>query len=147
MSVWREVSSFWSRSPAARASTCSAPKFSAWKNGNPFGPSSPPVTRRSRCPNDPPSPSQLRRVIRRSAKRRRRRMSGEKELLEACAISSEAALARLGSSDKGLSEVQVLEKRATFGLNEVARKKKLGFIGELLQRCKNPLVIQLFVIA
>ena len=27
------------------------------------------------------------------------------------------------------------------------RRKKLGFIGEILQRCKNPLVIQLLVIA
>jgi len=74
-------------------------------------------------------------------------MSGEKELLEMCAVPPETALSRMGASDKGLTEEQVRERRAKFGLNEVARRKKLGFIAEILQRCKNPLVIQLFVIA
>jgi Mg2+-importing ATPase len=72
---------------------------------------------------------------------------GEQELLDMCAVSSEAALSRAGSSDKGLSDSQVQEQRAKFGLNEIAKRKKLGFIGEIFQRCKNPLVIQLLVIS
>src|SRR5580698_4594480 len=72
---------------------------------------------------------------------------GESELLEACSLPIDAVLSRLDSTDKGLSEGQVQEKRATFGLNEVAKRKKLGFIGEIFQRCKNPLVVQLFIIA
>ena len=72
---------------------------------------------------------------------------GEKELLDACSISAEAATTRLGVTDKGLTDDQALERRAKFGLNEVAKRKKLGFIGEILQRCKNPLVLQLFVIS
>ena len=74
-------------------------------------------------------------------------MSNEKELLKVCAAPSNTVLSEAGTSDKGLSEEQVRTSRALFGLNEVARRKKLGFIGEILQRCKNPLVIQLFVIA
>src|SRR5437660_11530949 len=74
-------------------------------------------------------------------------MSGEKELLEVCGISADAALARLGTTDRGLTDEQVLELRAKHGLNEIAKRKKLGFLGEIFQRCKNPLVIQLFVIA
>jgi P-type Mg2+ transporter len=72
---------------------------------------------------------------------------GEKELLDVCNLTVEAALSRTGSSDKGLSEEQAQERRAKFGLNEIAKRKKLGFIGEIFQRCKNPLVIQLFVIS
>jgi Mg2+-importing ATPase len=72
---------------------------------------------------------------------------GEKELLELCSVSADTALSRLGVTDKGLSDEQVLEARAKYGLNEIAKRKKLGFIGEILQRCKNPLVIQLLVIA
>ncbi len=72
---------------------------------------------------------------------------GEKELLEICSVPVETALARSGSSDKGLAEEHIQEQRAKYGLNEIAKRKKLGFVGEILQRCKNPLVIQLFVIA
>src|ERR1035437_565710 len=71
---------------------------------------------------------------------------GEKELLDCCAVPVETALLRAGVTDKGLPEEGVLERRAKFGLNEIAKRKKLGFIGEILQRCRNPLVIQLFVI-
>src|SRR5258708_26508298 len=72
---------------------------------------------------------------------------GDKELLEICALAPEAALAKLGVTDKGLNAAQVEERRAKAGLNEVARRKRLGFVAEILQRFKNPLVIQLMVIA
>ena len=71
----------------------------------------------------------------------------EKEFIEVCARAPQLALGRMEVSEKGLAEDQVRERRARFGSNEVARKKKLGFVGEILQRFKNPLVIQLLVIA
>src|ERR1700730_13113285 len=74
-------------------------------------------------------------------------MPGNFDLAAVCALTIEAALAQLGVTEKGLPENQVLERRATYGLNEIAKRRKLGFVGEILQRCKNPLVIQLFVIA
>src|SRR5258708_7930334 len=71
----------------------------------------------------------------------------ERELLEICSLSPEAAMARFGTHERGLDPAQVDERRHRFGPNEIARRKKLGFIGEILRRCRNPLVIQLFVIA
>ncbi len=71
---------------------------------------------------------------------------GERELLDVCSMPIEASLSRLGVTEKGLDPSQVAERRAKVGLNEVAKRKKLGFLGEILQRCRNPLVIQLFVI-
>ncbi len=72
---------------------------------------------------------------------------GERELLDICSLPVDGALSKMATTDKGLELGIVQERRAKFGLNEVAKRKKLGFIGEILQRCKNPLVIQLFVIA
>src|SRR5258708_5770232 len=72
---------------------------------------------------------------------------GERELLDVCVLPVDAALSRLGATDKGLDLSQVQERRAKYGLNEVSKRKKLGFIAEILQRCRNPLVIQLFVIS
>ena len=71
----------------------------------------------------------------------------DRDLLETCHISVEAALAKWETSDKGLSAEDTETRRARYGSNEIARQKHLGFVGEILQRCKNPLVIQLFVIA
>jgi Mg2+-importing ATPase len=71
----------------------------------------------------------------------------EKEFLEVCAKNPQEALGKLETSDKGLPPGRVEGLRARFGPNEVARKKKLGFVGEILRRFKNPLVIQLLVIA
>jgi len=72
---------------------------------------------------------------------------GEKDFLDICALPPEAALARLGAGDKGLSAEAVEERLERYGHNEVERARQLGFLGEIWQRCKNPLVIQLFVIA
>src|SRR5208337_1922361 len=72
---------------------------------------------------------------------------GEQELLELAGLTPEAALAKLGVSDKGLSAEAEQERRARFGPNAVESSRKLGVLGELWQRSKNPLVIQLLVIA
>jgi len=72
---------------------------------------------------------------------------GEQELLELAGLTPEAALAKLGVGDKGLSAEAEQERRARFGPNAVESGRKLGMLGELWQRSKNPLVIQLLVIA
>src|SRR5882724_8165675 len=72
---------------------------------------------------------------------------GERELLECAALPVEGVLARLGTSDKGLSPEQVEERLERFGPNDVEHARKEGFLGEILERSRNPLVIQLFVIA
>ena len=76
-----------------------------------------------------------------------RAAQGEREMLECAALTTEALLARLGTSERGLTPEQVEERAARFGPNEVEHARRLGFFGEILSRAKNPLVIQLLVIA
>src|SRR5579859_5582581 len=71
----------------------------------------------------------------------------EKEMLTICALPAEEALPRLGSSDKGLTPEQVEERRERYGFNEVEKARRLGYLGEIYERSKNPLVIQLLVIS
>ncbi len=70
----------------------------------------------------------------------------DRELNDTCVLAPEAAHAKLATTDKGLDSSQVEERRLKYGPNEVARRKRLGFIREILLRFKNPLVIQLLVI-
>jgi Mg2+-importing ATPase len=72
---------------------------------------------------------------------------GEREMLDCGALPPETVLTRLGATEKGLSPEQVQERLERYGPNEVEKSHKVGFIGEIFQRCKNPLVIQLLVIA
>src|SRR3984957_19941044 len=72
---------------------------------------------------------------------------GERELLEIAALAPDAALAKMETGDKGLSAAVVEERRAKFGPNAVAGARKLGVLAEIYQRAKNPLVVQLLVIA
>ncbi len=71
----------------------------------------------------------------------------ERELLECGALSPQAVLARLAGAEKGLSAEQVEERLERFGPNEVGPQRRAGFFGEIFQRSKNPLVVQLLVIA
>ncbi len=72
---------------------------------------------------------------------------GEREMLECGALTAEAVLTRLSATDKGLAPEQVEERQQRIGPNEVEHTRRLGFFGEIFQRSKNPLVIQLLVIA
>ena len=71
----------------------------------------------------------------------------EKRLLEVCCKGHSEALEFLKSREQGLTETEVEWLRAEWGPNDLGQKKKMGFIAEILHRCKNPLVIQLLVIA
>ena len=74
-------------------------------------------------------------------------VQGERDLLEMGALPPETVLTRLATTEKGLSDEAVAERLERYGHNEVERARKLGFLGEIWTRCKNPLVIQLLVIA
>ncbi len=70
----------------------------------------------------------------------------EKRLVALCRCSTEEALTQLGVTEHGLSSEGVEEARDEYGPNLLSHKIERGVIGELLLRCKNPLVIQLLVI-
>jgi len=70
----------------------------------------------------------------------------QKRLGEICALPVEEALAHFGVTESGLTEEQVEEARETYGRNDLGAKKRVGLFIELLDRCRNPLVIQLLVI-
>jgi Mg2+-importing ATPase len=72
---------------------------------------------------------------------------GEQELLEIATMAPDAALAKMKSGDKGLGVDAIEERRARFGPNMVESARKLGVLAEIYSRSKNPLVIQLLVIA
>ena len=70
----------------------------------------------------------------------------EKRLMELCRSTSEEALLTMGVSENGLSPEAVEAARDQFGLNLLSHKVEKGILMDLLERCKNPLVIQLLVI-
>ena len=84
---------------------------------------------------------------RRNAATRIKSSESDREMLEIGPLSPEAALAKLGITDRGLEPAQVDERRACFGPNEAVQERHLGFLGEIWERIKNPLVLQLLVIA
>ncbi len=72
---------------------------------------------------------------------------GEQDLLAICALTPEEALTAAGVSEQGLDADEVHDRRTRFGWNATANHKKMGFLREIYQRCKNPLVVQLLAIA
>jgi len=74
-------------------------------------------------------------------------LEGEKEMLENAVLPPEAVIARQKTSERGITHDAVLERRERWGLNQVGTKHKLSVFGEIYERAKNPLVIQLLVIA
>jgi len=70
----------------------------------------------------------------------------EQKLMELCTLPAAEALQRLSVTGKGLSDEQVETAREEYGSNILSHRKEAGILMELLQRCRNPLVIQLLVI-
>jgi len=66
---------------------------------------------------------------------------------ERYALPEADLLARLNSSSGGLSTAQAAAALDQFGPNEIAAKGRHSILWDLYERCKNPLVILLFVIA
>ena len=70
----------------------------------------------------------------------------EQQLAEVCALPTAEALARLGTTDRGLNADAIVALRKTCGRNEISGKKRASALLEMLRRFRNPLVIQLLVI-
>jgi len=70
----------------------------------------------------------------------------QRKLVEICGKSAGEALESMGAEAGGLTAEQVEKAFEEFGPNDLSHRKELGFFGEILQRCRNPLVIQLLVI-
>ena len=73
--------------------------------------------------------------------------AGEKRLLESGPLTAEQALARASSTERGLSIEEAARRLERCGPNEIAPARHGGMLADLLQRVRNPLVIQLLVIA
>ncbi|MFA7691718.1 MAG: magnesium-translocating P-type ATPase [Candidatus Hydrogenedentales bacterium] len=73
--------------------------------------------------------------------------SHEKELVELSLTPLEAVLDTLKTTTQGLTADEAEERLDEYGPNELTHAKKLGFWADMVQRFKNPLIIQLLVIA
>lgn len=71
----------------------------------------------------------------------------EQRLIDFCGLSAEEVQKRLSTGPTGISPERVEEARTEFGSNELKVGDHHGVFVEILLRFKNPLVIQLLVIA
>lgn len=73
--------------------------------------------------------------------------ANEQRLVDFCAITPDEAQTRLKSGPAGLTASAVEQAREEFGYNQLKASEKHGVFMDILLRFKNPLVIQLLVIA
>jgi len=71
----------------------------------------------------------------------------ERRLTDLCARPPEEVLRELGSRREGLTAQEAAERLEEYGPNEPAHVARVGFVRDILRRCRSPLVIQLLVIA
>jgi Mg2+-importing ATPase len=71
----------------------------------------------------------------------------QRQLAELCALPLNEALDKLETSLQGLSGETAERRLDQVGLNELSQFKQLGFWADMAHRFKNPLVVQLLVIA
>jgi Mg2+-importing ATPase len=71
----------------------------------------------------------------------------ERRMVEMCAVSELEAIEALKSTRRGLSAEEAERRLDKYGANELAHAKQLGLWGDILRRCKSPLVVQLLVIS
>ncbi len=71
----------------------------------------------------------------------------ERRLIDLCTVPVHKAFEALKTTSAGLNAEEVENRLDEYGPNELSYLKRLGFWGDLLQRFKSPLVIQLLVIA
>ncbi|HWT83295.1 MAG TPA: cation-transporting P-type ATPase, partial [Candidatus Methylomirabilis sp.] len=71
----------------------------------------------------------------------------EHRLFHHCTLPAASALAELSTSPNGLTTDEATQRLDDYGPNELPRAKRVGFWGDMFQRLKSPLVIQLLVIS
>ncbi len=72
---------------------------------------------------------------------------GEHILVEICGLARQEALERLEVTGRGLSAEEAARRLDEHGPNELAQAEHLGFWADILHRLRNPLNIQLLLIA
>ncbi len=71
----------------------------------------------------------------------------ERGLIEICVLPQQEALERLGVNARGLDSAEAARRLEEYGLNELAHAESVGFWADIFRRLRNPLNIQLFLIA
>jgi len=71
----------------------------------------------------------------------------ERRLIDLCARPAKEALAGLDAGLRGLSSEEADKRLDEYGLNELSHTRHKGFLIDILERCKSPLVVQLLIIA
>jgi len=71
----------------------------------------------------------------------------DRRFLDICGLTAEDAATAMSASLNGLTADRAAALLEEFGRNEISRQHKSGFLHEIWSRLKNPLVIQLFIIA
>jgi P-type Mg2+ transporter len=71
----------------------------------------------------------------------------ERRLFNLSAMPTYKVLETLSAAEQGLSEEEAENRLDEYGPNEMDHARHRGFFSDILERCKSPLVIQLFVIA
>mgnify|MGYP001587708216 CR=1 FL=1 len=73
--------------------------------------------------------------------------TGERRLLDAAPLTAEQVLARAGTSERGLSSEEAAARLLKSGPNAIGPARAQGALSNLFDRIKNPLAVQLIVIA
>jgi P-type Mg2+ transporter len=71
----------------------------------------------------------------------------EKLLIDICRSNTQEAITKLNTNLHGLTSEEAENRLDEYGRNELAHTKTLGFWGDMFNRIKSPLVIQLLAIA
>jgi len=71
----------------------------------------------------------------------------ERRLTDLCVLSAGEALAALDSGLRGLSSEEAEKRLDEYGPNELSHTRRMGFLADIFQRCRSPLVVQLLIIA
>ena len=71
----------------------------------------------------------------------------ERGLIDICVLPQSEALGRLGVTAQGLDSEEAARRLDEYGPNELAHAERLGFWADIFRRLRNPLNIQLLLIA
>ncbi|HEY7531652.1 MAG TPA: cation-transporting P-type ATPase, partial [Nitrospiraceae bacterium] len=71
----------------------------------------------------------------------------ERHLRDLCAIPVREAFNTLDTTHRGLTSKEAEHRLDEYGPNELSQAKRLGFWADIFRRCRNPLVVQLLIIA
>jgi Mg2+-importing ATPase len=86
-------------------------------------------------------------IVREAKETGRPPSENEQRLAEICALNSSEVLKRLATTDRGLNAADVERLAVEFGPNVIGTNRRESALMDFLRRFRNPLVIQLLVIA